>query len=49
MKEYKIINKKTKEEKLIKFNIGGFTYDFKRVIADKFKVPFRRCRLSCKG
>lgn len=49
MKEYKVINLNTKEEKLIKFNHGGLTYDFKKLIADKFKVPFRRCKLSCKG
>ncbi len=49
MKEYKIVNKSTKEQKFIKFNLGGLTYDFKRTVADKFKVPFKKCKLSCKG
>lgn len=49
MKEYKVYNLNTREEKFIKFSIEGMCYDFKKLVAERFKVPLQRCRLSCKG
>lgn len=49
MKDYTVVDKESKEEKTIRFNVSGYCYDFKKTVADKFKIPFKSFRLSCKG
>ena len=47
-KEYTITHKATKEEKVIKFNLGWSCYEFKKQVAERFKIPLRKCKLSHK-
>lgn len=49
MKEYNVVYKANKEEKAIRFNVGGFAYDFKKMVSERFKIPFKRFKLTCKN
>ena len=49
MKDYTVVDRANKEEKTIRFNVSGYCYDFKKMVAEKFKIPFKRCKISCKG